>query len=57
MARPKVYDRRVSVSIRLPESLHKELSRQADHRDVSINKLACRALEKYLESLGEVRLP
>lgn len=36
--------------MRLPKDLHDELQRQADQRDVSVNFLVVRAVQRYLES-------
>jgi predicted HicB family RNase H-like nuclease len=51
MARPKVYEeRRVTTAIRLPESAHNRLREEAHERDVSLNYLVVRAVERYLDS-------
>jgi predicted HicB family RNase H-like nuclease len=43
-------EKRVATAVRLPESLHGELQRQADVRDVSVNFLVVRAVQQYLET-------
>ena len=49
--RPKVYEEpRVTTAVRLPESVHAELGKEARERDVSVNYLIVRAVERYLES-------
>lgn len=42
--------KRIATAVRLPEDLHDELQRQADRRDVSVNFLVVRAVQRYLES-------
>lgn len=42
------------TAVRLPESLHDRLHREASARDVSANLLVTRALEAYLEKLPPV---
>jgi predicted HicB family RNase H-like nuclease len=50
MPRPRVYDEpRISTAIRLPESLHERLKREALERDVSVNYLINRAIAQYLD--------
>lgn len=50
IGRPRVYaEPRVSTGIRLPKSLHEQLLAMADERDVSVNWLMTRALERYVE--------
>lgn len=52
MARPTVYEEeRVATAIRLPESLHGQLREAARERDVSVNYLIIRAIERYLGDL------
>jgi hypothetical protein len=52
MARPTVYEeQRVTTAIRLPESLHSQLRETARERDVSVNYLVVRAVERYLGDL------
>lgn len=52
MARPKVHkEKRVTTAIRVPESLHAQLSRAAEERDLSVNYLVVRAIEDFLERL------
>jgi predicted HicB family RNase H-like nuclease len=43
-------EKRIATAVRLPESLHTELQRQADERDVSVNFLVVRAVRQYLEA-------
>lgn len=49
MPRRTESEKRVATAVRLPESLHEELQRQADERDVSVNFLVVRAVRQYLE--------
>jgi predicted transcriptional regulator len=52
MARPRVYDeQRVTTAVRLPESTHNKLRQIAKERDVSVNYLVVRAVERFLGSL------
>jgi predicted HicB family RNase H-like nuclease len=52
MARPKVYDeQRVTTAVRIPESTHEKLRETAKERDVSVNYLIVRAVERYLTAL------
>lgn len=44
--------KRVSTAVRLPKELHAELQRQAYERDVSVNFLVTRAVDRYLRELG-----
>lgn len=57
MGRPRVSDEdRVVTAVRLPESIHARLHREADERDVSANMIITKAVEFYLDrlpSLGE----
>jgi hypothetical protein len=43
--------RRVATAIRLPEVLHSRLQEQAEMRDVSVNWLVTRAVERFLDTL------
>lgn len=45
---------RVPVSARLPEHLHARLVAAAQERDVSVNFLLTRAVERYLVNLKPV---
>lgn len=54
MARPTVHGQRVSVGLRLPVKLHKQLTIAAERRDVSINLLATKAIERYLDKLPDI---
>jgi hypothetical protein len=55
VARPRTFEEpRVPTAVRLPESLHDRLHREASARDVSANLLVTRALEAYLEKLPPV---
>lgn len=55
VARPRTTDEpRVPTAVRLPESLHDRLHREATARDVSANLLVTRALETYLDKLPPV---
>ena len=51
MARPRLYEERVTTAVRLPEELHRRLQDAADERDVSVNLLVVKAVERYLEQL------
>jgi hypothetical protein len=52
MARPKVYEeQRITTAVRLPESTHGKLREAARERDVSVNYLIVRAVDRYLGSL------
>jgi len=44
----------VPTAVRLPESLHERLHREADARDVSVNLLVTKAVEAYLGQLPPV---
>ncbi|MGI8796789.1 MAG: toxin-antitoxin system HicB family antitoxin [Acidimicrobiia bacterium] len=51
MGRPKVYEeQRVTTAVRIPESTHEKLREEARERDVSVNYLIVRAVERYLHS-------
>ncbi len=55
VARPRTFEEpRVPTAVRLPESLHDRLHREASARDVSANLLVTKALEAYLEKLPPV---
>jgi predicted HicB family RNase H-like nuclease len=45
--------KRIATAVRLPEHLHDELQRQAEHRDVSVNYLVVRAVSQYLETVPD----
>lgn len=50
MARPRQYDEpRIGVALRLPKTLRDELQRAAAARDVSVNFLATKAIDAYLQ--------
>lgn len=51
MARPRVYENRVTTAVRLPEDLHDRLKQAADERDVSVNYLMTKAVDDYLDRL------
>jgi predicted HicB family RNase H-like nuclease len=52
MARPKVYEEeRVTTAVRLPKSSHEQLRAEARERDVSVNYLIVRAVERYVNDL------
>jgi predicted HicB family RNase H-like nuclease len=42
---------RVATSVRIPEALHERLVAAADERDVSVNYLVTKAVDRYLASL------
>lgn len=55
VARPRTTDEpRVPTAVRLPESLHDRLHREATARDVSANLLVTRAIQAYLDQLPPV---
>jgi hypothetical protein len=55
MGRPRIYDEpRVVTAVRLPAPLREELQTVAGEREVSINYLVVRAVEKYLQNLPSV---
>lgn len=43
--------KRVSTAVRVPEALHARLDATATERDVSINYLVVRAIERYLDAM------
>ena len=51
MARPRIYDKRITTAVRLPEGIHERLKEAADERDVSVNYLITKALDDYLGRL------
>ena len=52
MARPRLYqENRVTTAVRLPEGLHQRLQEAALERDVSVNLLVMKAIERYLDQL------
>lgn len=52
MARPRIYEEvRVTTALRLPESTIERLREVARERDVSVNFLIVRAVDRYLEAL------
>lgn len=56
MSRPKSYsDPRITTALRLPVDLHGRLKAEADGRDVSVNWLITRAIERYLDDSEEQR--
>ncbi len=55
VARHRISDEpRVPTAVRLPESLHDRLHREAVERDVSANLLVTKAVEAYLDQLPPV---
>jgi predicted transcriptional regulator len=53
--RPRVYDQpRVATAVRLPKQLHQRIQRAADERQVSVNYIVERAIERYLERMVPV---
>jgi len=51
VSRPKSYDEaRITTALRLPRPLHARLKVEADERDVSVNWLITRAIERYLDA-------
>jgi len=55
MGRPRIYDGpRVVTAVRLPAPLRDELQTVAGEREVSVNYLVIRAVEKYLRNLPSV---
>lgn len=51
MGRPRKYDQRVSTQLRIERELHQRLQDAADDREVSVNWLATRAIEQFLDRL------
>jgi len=51
MARPRLYDKRITTAVRLPEDIHERLRDAADERDVSVNYLITKAVDDYLDRL------
>jgi predicted HicB family RNase H-like nuclease len=52
MARPRVYEEeRVTTAVRIPRTTHQRLRAEAMQRDVSVNYLIVRAVERYFEDL------
>lgn len=59
MSRPREHDDRVSTVIRLPHPLHRKLKEAAEDRDLSMNYLATKAIEDFMDRLipaDELRL-
>jgi hypothetical protein len=55
VGRPRIHDEeRVTTAVRLPRSLHEQLRRAADERQVAANLLVQKALEAYLPSLTPI---
>jgi hypothetical protein len=58
--RPRVYDEpRIATAVRLPEQLHERIRKAAGERQVSVNFLVERAIERYLDQMvpaGELQL-
>jgi len=55
VARPRISDEpRVLTAVRLPESLHDRLHREAGERQVSANLLVTKAVAAYLDQLPPV---
>jgi len=52
MGRPRISEeRRIATAVRLPESIHHRLQLAASDRDVSVNLLITKAVERYLDRL------
>lgn len=51
MPRPKPDEELVATAVRLPRGLHERLTTVAASRDVSVNFMVRRAIEKYLDNL------
>lgn len=52
MARPRVYEEdRVTTAVRLPKTAHTKLKAEAKERDVSVNYLIVRAVERYFGAM------
>ena len=55
MPRPRVYDEpRVATAVRLPKQLHERVQREAEERQVSVNYIVVRAIERYLDCMVPV---
>jgi hypothetical protein len=53
MARPKLYEEnRIPTAVRIPESLHRRLQLTAAEREISVNLLIIRAIERHLDLLA-----
>lgn len=46
---------RVTTAIRIPRDLHERLVKEAEDREVSINVMAVKALERYVSRLPDLR--
>ena len=44
----------MTTAVRLPESMHERLTKEAETRDVSVNLLVTKAIDAYLEALVPV---
>lgn len=56
MARPKVYEgERVTTAVRIPPQLHDQFRELADQRDVSVNYLINKAMQRYVEDQEDRR--
>ena len=49
--------RKVTTAVRFPQELHDRLTRESEQRDVSINLLVTKAVQRYLDQLPPVALP
>jgi len=53
MARPKLYEeKRIPTAVRIPESLHHRVQVIAAEREISVNLLIIRAIERHLDQLS-----
>lgn len=56
MGRPKLYEgNRVTTAVRIPPELHDQFRELADARDVSVNYLITKAMQRYLDDQGSSR--
>lgn len=54
IGRPREYHGpRITTAVRLPADLHARLKAAASERTVSANRIVERAIERYLDDLGE----
>lgn len=51
MSRPRQYDNRTTTAIRFPAELHERLQHEAEVRELSMNWLVNRAVERFLDDL------
>jgi predicted HicB family RNase H-like nuclease len=47
-------EQKIVTQVRIPESLHERLTREADERCVSMNLLMVKSIEWFLENMPEM---